>query len=158
MPVSHEGIKRNYSCFDHFKEVAVKKVNETYGRALPYDIFDFSETELKYKCVAFREDEKDIPEEQEEGEVLSPEAQAALDLADEIVALKALFEDEDAEVTEEHIARGVELELIEAEEAEEAEEEVVEDEKTKKGFLGFGGNKNASEEGNANDTEENNDN
>lgn len=83
MPYLYENSKTNFSCLDHFKEVAVKTINEIYGREKPLDVFDFSETHDTYKCVAYY-DHEDMPDEQAEGEVLSQDAQAAIDKFEDV--------------------------------------------------------------------------
>lgn len=64
MPYLYEQPKQNFTCAQHFQEVAIKTINEIYGRVKPLDIFDFSENKTHYRAVAYREGEDAVPEEQ----------------------------------------------------------------------------------------------
>ena len=98
MPVVFEGAKKNFATFAHFKEVAIKRINETHGRKNPYDIFDFSETKDMLKCVAFRDHEDNLPAEQTTGEIVSKEAEAVAENA-ETFTLDEILNASDAAIT-----------------------------------------------------------
>lgn len=73
MPRIYEQPKAAFSNFDHFKEIAVKTLNEIFGRVRPLDVIDFSEDAENYKAVGYYDDEQ-IPEEQAPGELQSDDA------------------------------------------------------------------------------------
>lgn len=48
MPYLYENSKQNFTNIDHFKEIAIKTINELFGRVKPLDNFDFRETDTTY--------------------------------------------------------------------------------------------------------------
>lgn len=106
MPKLYENSKSNFSSFDEFKEIAVKAINETFGRVRPLDVFDFSENDTDYKCVAYYNDEK-IPEEQPVGEVVSDESAEAERVAREQDEANKQKAKEDAEAHKARLSEAV---------------------------------------------------
>lgn len=72
MPRIYENAKTNFTCFDHFKEIATKTLNEIFGRAKPLDIIDFSEQGTMYKAIGYYDDEM-APPEQAPGQLVGAE-------------------------------------------------------------------------------------
>ena len=83
MPYAYRNNKQNFTNMDHFKEMAVKTINEMYGRVNPLDVFDFSEDENDFIAVAYREGEEHIPPEQKVGELTSDDSLSAQKVAEQ---------------------------------------------------------------------------
>lgn len=73
MPRIYEQPKAAFCNFDHFKETAVKTLNEIFGRVRPLDVIDFSENADTYRAVGYYDGEA-LPAEQKPGEPQSEEA------------------------------------------------------------------------------------
>ena len=74
MPKTYKNHRNNFANFQEFKEVAIKTINEQFGRVTPLDVFDFAEEGDQFKCVAYW-DHENIPAEQQVGDVLSEDTQ-----------------------------------------------------------------------------------
>lgn len=113
----------NFANFDHFKEVAIKQLNEIYGRVRPLDVFDFSIVDHHFYVAVGYYDDEEMPEEQKEGEVLSEAAAAANTATPEEEAAAAKAAEEAAALAAAETERL--KALVEAGETLSAEDEVL---------------------------------